>query len=320
MQEKMEPKESDGMLAADPLDLVGNTPVVRLRHMTDESMAEVYVKLEKYNPGGSVKDRAVLGMVRHAERSRQLAEGGTLLEATSGNTGISMAQMGRLLGYRVMVVMPENMSRERQAIIRGLGATLVLTRGSEGMKGAIEQARAILRENPCTVMLSQFHNLGNPESHYLGTGPEILRDLPDLDMFVAGVGTGGTISGAGRFLKEKNDRIRVVAVEPEESRVLTGGTPGPHRIQGIGAGFVPEVLNRAVIDEVAAVSGEAAIRATRQLARQEGLFLGISSGAAVAAALEEARKLGPGRKVLALAPDGGERYLSEKVFGGDESV
>ncbi len=301
-------------------DLVGNTPVVRLKHLTDESMAQVYVKLEKYNPGGSVKDRAVLGMIEHAEHSRQLAAGGTLIEPTSGNTGIALALMGRLKGYRVSVIMPDNMSVERRAMITSFGANLVLTKGSLGIKGAIDKARQILQENPCAVMLSQFDNLGNTESHYRTTGPEIARQLPDLDMFVAGVGTGGTISGVGRYLKEQNGQIRVVAVEPAESPVLSGGEPGPHKIQGIGAGFVPDLLNMAVIDEVMSVTSEEALNTTLLLARKEGLFLGFSCGAAIAAALKAAKRLGNRRKIMVLAPDGGEKYLSDPLFRGEINV
>lgn len=298
--------------------LIGNTPVVELGVLPPEGGGRVFVKLEKQNPGGSVKDRAVLGMIRHSRDTGALAEGAPLVEATSGNTGIALALLGNLLGHPVTVVMPDSMSRERQEIIRGYGAGLVLTPGSLGMKGAIERAQALVAEDPEAVHLGQFENPGNVRIHEETTGPEILRNLPEVDLVVAGIGTGGTATGIARCLEKRGHKARVVGVEPAESPVLQGGEPAPHPIQGLGAGFLPPVLEMARLHQILGVPGAQALQTTAMLARREGLFLGISSGATVWAALQLARALPPDTRILAIAPDGGDKYLSSHVFGGED--
>ena len=297
------------------LDLIGNTPIVKLNNIfNDENIADIYVKLEGFNLGSSVKDRAALGMIEAAEKSGRLKPGGTIVEPTSGNTGISLALISSLKGYKIIIIMPDTMSVERRSIIAAYGAKIILTDGAKGMKGAIEKAEELLKNNPDYFMPQQFENSANPEMHYKTTGEEIIKDLPDLDAFVAGVGTGGTITGIGKKLKEFNPDIKIIAVEPTDSAVLSGEKPGKHKLQGIGAGFIPKILDLSVIDEVIRISNDKAFEFCRIISRQNALFLGISSGAAIAAAYETAKKLGKGKKVLAVSPDGGEKYLSTDVY------
>ena len=295
------------------IELIGKTPILRVTNMIDENSADVYVKLEKLNPGGSVKDRAALGMIERAEQEGLLKEGSVIVEPTSGNTGIALAMIGRLKGYKVIIVMPETMSKERRDLIKAYGAELVLTEGNRGMKGAIEKATEIVNKHGY-FMPQQFENVANPEKHYATTAEEIYEDINDLDVLVAGVGTGGTITGIGKNLKEKIKDIEIVAVEPSNSQVISGKNPGPHKIQGIGAGFVPQNYKQEYVDKVVAVSDEDAIKTAVDFAKSEGILVGISSGAAVYAAIEIAKKLGKGKKVLAIAPDGGEKYISMGIY------
>jgi cysteine synthase A len=312
----MDVKQGDfsGLVADSVLDLVGRTPVVRLQRIVAPGMAMVWVKLERQNPGGCVKERIGLAMIEAAEREGRLRPGTLIVEPTSGNTGIGLAMVAAFKGYRAILVMPDSVSVERRAIFKAYGAESVLTPGAQGMKGAIAKAEEILRENPSAWMPNQFANPANPEAHRLTTGPEILAQVPYLDAFVAGVGTGGTVTGVGRYLKSTAPNVLVVAVEPVESPVLSGGEAGSHKIQGIGAGFVPSVFDRSVVDEVVAVGSDEAAETARQLARCEGLLVGISSGAATAVALKIAARLGEGKTVIALLPDTGERYLSTGLF------
>ena len=297
------------------LDLIGNTPIVKLNNIfNDENIADIYVKLEGFNLGSSVKDRAALGMIEAAEKSGRLKPGGTIVEPTSGNTGISLALISSLKGYKIIIIMPDTMSVERRSIIAAYGAEIILTDGAKGMKGAIEKAEELLKNNPDYFMPQQFENSANPEMHYKTTGEEIIKDLPDLDAFVAGVGTGGTITGIGKKLKEFNPDIKIIAVEPTDSAVLSGEKPGKHKLQGIGAGFIPKILDLSVIDEIIRISNDKAFEFCRVISRQNALFLGISSGAAIAAAYETAKRLGKGKKVLAISPDNGEKYLSTDVY------
>lgn len=296
------------------LELIGKTPILKINNLVDENSAEVYVKLEKFNPGGSVKDRAAIGMIEKAEELGLLKAGDTIVEPTSGNTGIGIAMIGNLKGYKVVIVMPETMSKERRDLIKAYGAELVLTEGAKGMKGAIEEANELVKEKGY-FMPQQFENLANPEKHYSTTAEEIFEDISDLDVFVAGVGTGGTITGVGRNLKNKIKGLKVVAVEPANSPVLTGGKPGPHKIQGIGAGFIPSIYNKEYVDEIMQVSDADAFKTTKDFAIKEGVLIGISSGAAIYAAIEVAKKLGKGKKVLVIAPDGGEKYISMGIYG-----
>ena len=295
------------------LDLIGNTPIIKLNNLTPKDSAEVYVKLEKYNLGGSIKDRAALGMIEEAEKQGLLKEGSIIVEPTSGNTGISLAMIGRLKGYKVIIVMPDTMSKERRELIKAYGAELILTDGTEGMNGAIEKARELSR-NENYFMPQQFENIANREKHYYTTAEEIYNDISDLDVFIAGVGTGGTISGVGKKLKEKIKDVKVIAVEPKKSPVLSGGRAGAHKIQGLGSGFVPDIYDEEVIDEIIKVSDEDSYKMTKLIAKKEGILLGISSGAAIYAAIEVAKKLGKGKKVLAIAPDGGEKYISLGIY------
>lgn len=295
------------------IELIGKTPILRVTNMIDENSADVYVKLEKFNPGGSVKDRAALGMIERAEEEGILKKGSVIVEPTSGNTGIALAMIGRLKGYKVIIVMPETMSKERRDLIKAYGAELVLTEGNRGMKGAIEKATQMVNEHGY-FMPQQFENIANPEKHYATTAQEIYEDINDLDVLVAGVGTGGTISGIGKNLKEKIKNIEIVAIEPSNSQVISGKNPGPHKIQGIGAGFVPENYKKEYVDKVVAVSDEDAIKTAVDFAKSEGILVGISSGAAIYAAIEIAKKLGKGKKVLAIAPDGGEKYISMGIY------
>lgn len=295
------------------IELIGNTPILKVKSMVDENCADVYVKLEKFNPGGSVKDRAALGMIEKAEKEGILKEGSVIVEPTSGNTGIGLAMIGRLKGYKVVIVMPETMSKERRDLIKAYGAELVLTEGAKGMKGAIEKANELVK-NKGYFMPQQFENIANPEKHYETTADEIFNDINDLDVFVAGVGTGGTATGVGKRLKEKINGIQVVAVEPSNSQVIAGKKPGAHKIQGIGAGFIPQNYKAEYVDNVVPVTDEDAIRTAVEFAKKEGILVGISSGAAIYTAIEIAKKLGKGKKVLALSPDGGEKYISMGIY------
>jgi len=301
--------------AADILELVGDTPVVRLKKVVGKDDAAVWGKLEYFNPLGSVKDRICRAMIEAAEREGKLRPGGTIIEPTSGNTGIGLAMVAGVKGYRLILTMPDTMSQERRSLLSALGAKLLLTPGKEGMKGAITEAERIVSENPAYFMPQQFQNPANPEAHRRTTGPEILKQVPGkIDALVAGVGTGGTITGVGEALREKYPHLLIAAVEPRESAVLSGEKAGPHKIQGIGAGFIPEVLRRDLIDEVITVSSEDAAAAAREVAVKEGLLLGISSGAAIRAALRVAHRLGKGKTVVVILPDTGERYLSTGLF------
>lgn len=299
--------------------LVGHTPVVRLSKLSDALPGNVVAKLENTNPSGSVKDRAALSMVRAAERDGALGPGGTIVEATSGNTGIALAQIGAVCGYRVVIVMPETMSVERRRLIRAYGAEVELTPGPDGMNGSLSRAQEIVESTSGGVMMRQFENAANPLTHEATTAVEIWEDLKgQVDVFVAGVGTGGTLSGVARGLRARTE-LRVVAVEPVDSAVLSGGEPGPHRIQGIGAGFVPANLDRSMIDEVITVSAEDATTMSRRIAREEGIFCGVSAGANVWAALEVAsREESRGRQIVTVICDTGERYLSTWLFQDDK--
>ncbi|NLK94438.1 MAG: cysteine synthase A [Clostridiales bacterium] len=295
------------------LELVGNTPILKLTKSNNENSADVYVKLEKYNPGGSVKDRAALGMIEKAEKEGKLRPGVTIVEPTSGNTGIALAMIGRMKGYKVIIIMPETMSKERRDLIKAYGAELVLTDGSKGMKGAIDKALEYEKKGGYFIP-QQFENYANPEKHYETTAEEIYKDIEDLDYFVAGVGTGGTLIGVAKNLKNKNPNIKAIAVEPLSSPVLSGGTPGAHKIQGIGAGFIPEVYDETVVDEIIKVDDKDAIKTAKEFAAKESVLVGISSGAAIFAALELAKKVGKGKKILVIAPDGGEKYISMGIY------
>ncbi|HHV34764.1 MAG TPA: cysteine synthase A [Syntrophomonadaceae bacterium] len=296
-------------------DLIGNTPIIQLGKIVDPKGAKVLVKLEFFNPAGSIKDRVALQMVKSAEKAGKLKPGGVIVEPTSGNTGIGLAMVAAARGYRLIIVMPETMSIERQKLIRGMGAELVLTPGNEGMTGAVNKAQEIIEKNREYIILQQFENPANPEAHRLTTAPEIIHQVGDeLAAFVCGVGTGGTISGIGGALKEKLPAVKVIAVEPAGSPVLSGGKQGAHNIQGIGAGFIPPVLDESVIDEVIRVEDDDALITARKMMKKEGIMAGISSGAAVFAAIKVAAKLSPEKAVLAIAPDTGERYLSTELF------
>jgi cysteine synthase A len=296
------------------LELIGNTPILKVNNLIkDENIADIYVKLEKFNLGGSVKDRAALGMIEKAEREGGLKPGTTIVEPTSGNTGIGLALVGRLKGYKVTIIMPETMSKERRDLIKAYGAELILTDGAKGMKGAIEKAMEIGSQEGYFIP-QQFENLANPEKHYETTAEEIYKDIPDLDAFVAGVGSGGTVIGLSKNLKKKNPNIKAVAVEPYNSPVLSGGNPGGHKIQGIGAGFVPGIFEKEHVDEIIKVKDEDAFKIAKAFAETEGVLIGISSGAALYAAFQLAKKLGKGKKVLAVAPDGGEKYISMGLY------
>lgn len=297
-------------IANSVFELIGNTPVVKLNRLVDEDSADVYLKLEYMNPGSSVKDRIALAMIEDAEAKGTLKAGDTLIEPTSGNTGIGLAMVAAAKGINAILVMPDTMSQERRNLLRAYGAELVLTPGAEGMKGAIKKAEELAEEHGY-FMPQQFSNEANAEIHRRTTGKEILEQFDgDLDAFIAGVGTGGTITGAGEVLKEAIPSIQLYAVEPTDSPVLSGGKPGPHKIQGIGAGFVPSILNTEVYDGIIQVKNEDAFELARKAAKEEGILGGISSGAAIYAALQTAKKLGKGKKVLAIIPSNGERYLS----------
>ncbi|WP_284140738.1 MULTISPECIES: cysteine synthase A [unclassified Virgibacillus] len=297
--------------------LIGQTPIVQLKKEQDDA-ADIFVKLEFMNPGSSVKDRIALAMIEAAEEEGQLSDGDTIIEPTSGNTGIGLAMVAAAKGYKLVVVMPDTMSQERRNILRAYGAELVLTPGAEGMKGAIKKAEA-LKEANGYFMPQQFNNKANPTVHERTTGKEIVEQMKDgLDAFVAGIGTGGTITGAGKVLRDAFKDISIYAVEPEDSAVLSGGTAGPHKIQGLGAGFVPKILNTDVYDHVIKVSNEEAFATSKEVAKTNGILGGISAGAAIAAARKVAKELGKGKKVLAILPDNGERYLSTPLYQFDE--
>jgi len=299
-------------------ELVGQTPIVKLNRLVEENSADVYLKLEYMNPGSSVKDRIALAMIEAAEENGNLKPGATIIEPTSGNTGIGLAMIAAAKGYKAILVMPETMSLERRNLLRAYGADLVLTPGTEGMNGAIRKAEELAQEHGY-FMPQQFNNPSNPEVHRRTTGKEITEQIGDqLDAFVAGIGTGGTITGAGEVLREKYKGIKIYAVEPTDSPVLSGGKPGPHKIQGIGAGFVPSVLNTEIYDEVIQITNDEAFEYARRAAKEEGILGGISSGAAISAALKVAKQLGKGKKVLAIIPSNGERYLSTPLYQFEE--
>ena len=295
------------------LDLIGNTPVVKV-DFKDENIADVYVKLEKFNLSGSVKDRAALGMIEAAEKEGLLKEGSVIIEPTSGNTGIALALIGRLKGYKVIIVMPDTMSIERRSTLKAYGAELILTDGTKGMGEAIAVAEKLAAENSNYFLPQQFNNKANPEKHYETTAKEIIDDFKIIDAFVAGVGTGGTIVGVAKRLKERSKDTKVVGVEPSTSAVLSGEKPGKHSIQGIGTGFIPKNYDASVVDEIVKISSEEAVEYAKKASHDFGLFVGISSGANIAAAYQVAKKLGKGKIVLTIAPDGGEKYLSVEAF------
>lgn len=303
-------------------EMIGGTPLLEVKNIekSENLKARVVVKIESFNPGGSVKDRIALAMIEAAEKSGTLKPGGTIIEPTSGNTGIGLAWVASVKGYKLTLTMPDTMSMERRNLLKALGATLVLTPGSEGMKGAIKKAEELRDETPGAIILQQFENPANPETHRQNTGEEIWRDTDgEVDIFVAGVGTGGTLSGTAEALKSHKPSVEAIAVEPESSAVLSGGKPGPHKIQGIGAGFQPRNFNPAVVDKVVAISDDEAIKGSRMLAEKEGLLAGISSGAALAVAIREAKKEeNAGKMIVALLPDTGERYLSTVLYAFDE--
>jgi cysteine synthase A len=306
-------------IAQSALELIGNTAAVRLNRMTGEGSAQIWGKLESSNPGGSIKDRICLGMIEAAERSGELRPGDTIIESTSGNTGIGLALVAAVKGYRLVLTMPDTMSVERRSLLMAYGAELVLTPDSKGMHAAIDKAEQLLAENPDYFMPEQFSNPANPEAHRCTTARELLAQFERIDAFIAGVGTGGTVTGVGSVLRAERPEVKIYAVEPKSSAVLSGGEPGYHNIQGIGAGFVPDVLDRAAFDAVIAVDDTEAAECTRRLAREEGLLLGISSGANCHAALQVARQLGPEKVVVTIFCDTGERYLTTDVFRSQAS-
>ena len=298
------------MINNNVLDMIGNTPMIKLNNIGNSNL---YVKLEKYNPAGSIKDRAVYYMVENLEKNGLLKKGDVLVEATSGNTGIALSMIGSLKGYKVIIVMPETMSVERRTLMKAYGAELILTDGSLGMKGSIEMMNKLLSENTNYISLKQFDNEYNPLAHYETTGVEIYNQVKDIDIFVCGVGTGGTISGVGKYLKEKNPNIKVVAVEPEGSPVISKNKKGSHKIQGIGAGFIPKNYNENVVDEVMTITDEESYKGVRIMAQKEGILVGISSGANVYAALKLC-EMYPDKKIVTVAPDGIDKYMSMGIF------
>lgn len=305
-------------IAKDVLGLIGCTPLVKLNRVVDDNSAEVVAKLESFNPGGSVKDRICWSMIEDAEKKGVLKPGNVIVEPTSGNTGIGLAMVSAVKGYKLILTMPETMSMERRYILRQYGADIVLTPGSEGMSGAVRKAEEIVNEAPEAFMPQQFKNPANPDVHKRTTAREIIEDTGGkLDVFVSGVGTGGTVTGVGEILKKELPGIKIVAVEPQNSPVMSGGKPGPHKIQGIGAGFLPDVLNLDYVDEVRQVADENAFATAKRLAKEEGLLVGISAGAACCVALEIAREIGSGKRIAVVLPDTGERYFSVAPFVED---
>ena len=298
------------MINNNVLDMIGNTPMIKLNNIGNSN---IYVKLEKYNPAGSIKDRAVYYMVENLEKNGILKKGDVLVEATSGNTGIALSMIGSLKGYKVIIVMPETMSVERRTLMKAYGAELILTDGSLGMKGSIEKMNKLLSENSNYISLKQFDNEYNPLAHYETTGVEIYNQVKDIDIFVCGVGTGGTISGVGKYLKEQNPNIKVVAVEPEGSPVISKNKKGSHKIQGIGAGFIPKNYNENVVDEVMTITDEESYKGVRIMAQKEGILVGISSGANIYAALKLC-EMYPDKKIVTVAPDGIDKYMSMGIF------
>ena len=298
------------MINNNVLDMIGNTPMIKLNNIGNSNL---YVKLEKYNPAGSIKDRAVYYMVENLEKNGVLKKGDVLVEATSGNTGIALSMIGSLKGYKVIIVMPETMSVERRTLMKAYGAKLILTDGSLGMKGSIEKMNKLLSENSNYISLKQFDNEYNPLAHYETTGVEIYNQVKDIDIFVCGVGTGGTISGVGKYLKEQNPNIKVVAVEPEGSPVISKNKKGSHKIQGIGAGFIPKNYNENVVDEVMTITDEESYKGVRIMAQKEGILVGISSGANIYAALKLC-EMYPDKKIVTVAPDGIDKYMSMGIF------
>ncbi|RNM16889.1 cysteine synthase A [Staphylococcus pasteuri] len=299
--------------------IIGNTPVVKLRNVVYEDAADIYVKLEYQNPGGSVKDRIALAMIEKAEKEGKIKPGDTIVEPTSGNTGIGLAFVCAAKGYKAVFTMPETMSQERRNLLKAYGAELVLTPGSEAMKGAIKKAKE-LKEEHGYFEPQQFENQANPEIHELTTGPELVEQFEGkkIDAFLAGVGTGGTLSGVGKVLRKQYPEIEIVAIEPEASPVLSGGEPGPHKLQGLGAGFVPDTLNTDIYDSIIKVGNETAMEMARRVAKEEGILSGISSGAAIHAAIQKAKELGKGKTVVTVLPSNGERYLSTPLYSFDD--
>ncbi|MEB5630160.1 cysteine synthase A [Staphylococcus capitis] len=310
-------------MAQKPVDnvtqIIGNTPVVKLRNVVDEDAADIYVKLEYQNPGGSVKDRIALAMIEKAEREGKIQPGDTIVEPTSGNTGIGLAFVCAAKGYNAVFTMPETMSQERRNLLKAYGAELVLTPGSEAMKGAIKKAKE-LKEEHGYFEPQQFENLANPEIHELTTGPELVDQFEgkQIDAFLAGVGTGGTLSGVGKVLRKEYPNVEIVAIEPEASPVLSGREPGPHKLQGLGAGFVPDTLNTDIYDSIIKVGNDTAMDMARRVAKEEGILAGISSGAAIYAAIQKAKELGKGKTVVTVLPSNGERYLSTPLYSFDD--
>lgn len=298
-------------------ELIGNTPIVRINHLTDDNDAELYAKLEFFNPGSSVKDRIALAMIEAAEKEGKLKPNDTIIEPTSGNTGIGLALVAAVKGYRAILVMPETMSIERRKLFKAYGAEVILTPGSQAIKGSIAKAQELAEEKGY-FLPQQFKNPANPQVHYETTGPEIVEAFDSLDAFIAGVGTGGTLSGTGKALKEHFKEIKVYAVEPKDSPVLNGGKGGPHKIQGIGTGFIPDTLDTEIYDEVIDVTNDQAFEYARLAGKKEGILSGISGGAALYAGVEVAKKLGQGKKVLVVIPDNGERYLSTPLYQAED--
>ena len=292
------------------LDLIGNTPMISLDKI---GYKNVYVKLEKYNPAGSIKDRIALSMVEGAERKGILNKESVLVEATSGNTGIALAMVGKLKGYKVIIIMPETMSMERRQLVKAFGAEIILTEGSKGMNGSIEKLNDLLKENKNYVNLGQFENEDNPRIHYEATGPEIYKELPDVDVVIAGIGSGGTISGIGKFLKEQNENVKVIGIEPKSSPLITQKKAGAHKIQGIGANFIPKNYDENIVDKVITVSNEDAFEIVRLMANKLGILVGISSGANIFGSIEISKKY-PDKKIATVAPDGVDKYMSMGIF------
>lgn len=304
------------MIVDNIYNLIGNTPIIHLQHLSTEKIAEIYLKLEWFNPGGSVKDRIAKNMIETAEKEGLLKKGDTIIEPTSGNTGIGIAMIGASKGYKTILVMPESLSVERQKILKGYGANLILTPAEGGMAASVKMAKTLSKQNGY-FMPMQFNNINNPIAHMKTTALEIISDIPDVDCFVASVGTGGTITGVGTVLKKHNPNISIKAVEPRSSAVLSGKPAGSHKIQGIGAGFIPKILDTTIYDEIILIDDDDAFIMARRLAKEFGIFVGISTGANVYAALEIAKKLGPGKKIVTVSPSNAERYLSTELFKND---